>query len=171
MNAHGSLSRINPVVEWDGTADRVALHPPYILLFNPRFIEVRHINTGRLVQIIAGNDIRCTWDGQGVNLSPAIVTSCAIDDNISQEPRVHAVMKGMMDPRFRRDERPSRAAYQHVFQLVLTRPFRLLYRNASPPPGAQFQPSSSPSGSALSRAAEGEEEQEEQPVQMEKVGN
>lgn len=78
-------------VEWEGKADRVASHPPHILLFDPRFIEVRHVRTGRLVQIIPGKDMRCIWDGRGAILSQLIHKS-ASDDVVSERPRVHGVM-------------------------------------------------------------------------------
>jgi hypothetical protein len=35
-----------------------ALHYPYILAFEPTFVEIRHIETGLLVQIIKGNNIQ-----------------------------------------------------------------------------------------------------------------
>lgn len=38
-----------------------ALHYPYILAFEPTFVEVRHVETGHLVQIIPGNHIRCLF--------------------------------------------------------------------------------------------------------------
>ncbi|KAF9646331.1 hypothetical protein BDM02DRAFT_3065113, partial [Thelephora ganbajun] len=52
-------------VEWEGAAERVAWHPPYTLPFDSRFIEIRHVETGRLVQIVSGNDMRWIWDGWG----------------------------------------------------------------------------------------------------------
>jgi len=70
VDRHGRPSR-EGIVEWEGTAEQVALHPPYILLFNSRFIEVRHLKSGRLVYIIPGDNIRCIWDGRGVNLKPS----------------------------------------------------------------------------------------------------
>lgn len=38
-----------------------ALHYPFILAFEPTFIEVRHVDSGNLVQIITGNNIRCLF--------------------------------------------------------------------------------------------------------------
>jgi hypothetical protein len=37
------------------------LHYPYVLAFEPSFVEVRHVETGNLVQIITGNNIRCLF--------------------------------------------------------------------------------------------------------------
>lgn len=45
-------------------ADRglfAALHYPYVLAFEPNFVEVRHVDTGNLVQIITGANIRCLF--------------------------------------------------------------------------------------------------------------
>ncbi|KAH9959699.1 hypothetical protein BGW80DRAFT_1131259, partial [Lactifluus volemus] len=57
--------RTKGTIEWEGTAEHVARHPPYILIFDSRFIEVRHVENGRLCQIIPGHDLRCIWDGRG----------------------------------------------------------------------------------------------------------
>jgi hypothetical protein len=38
-----------------------------VLLFSPEFIEVRHIQTGRLVQVVSGTDIRMMSPGRGGN--------------------------------------------------------------------------------------------------------
>jgi hypothetical protein len=50
-------------VEWEGVAERVSYHHPYILLFSRGFVEVRHAASGHLEQIIRGNGIRCVWEG------------------------------------------------------------------------------------------------------------
>ncbi|KAF8546110.1 hypothetical protein OG21DRAFT_1427914, partial [Imleria badia] len=84
-------------------ADRVALHAPYILPFDPRFIEVRHVDTGRLAQIIPGVDVRCVWDGRGVDSSPAVIIAKGSDDNMSQEPKIRAVMNSRSRWTMRRD--------------------------------------------------------------------
>ena len=78
-------------IEWEGTAERVAWHPPYILLFDRRFIEIRHVETGRLVQIISGNGIRCIWDGRVANNSQAI-SQGLWGEIILRESRIHGVM-------------------------------------------------------------------------------
>ncbi|KAJ3915019.1 CNH domain-containing protein [Lentinula edodes] len=127
VNKHGDPSRHTGSIEWEGTAERVALHPPYILLFDTRFIEVRHVQTGRLAQIIPGHDVRCLWDGRGVNI-PAPQTPSGpndSDEHIVQEARVHAVMNAA-DASVRNGYgggMKSRAVAQHVFELIPTIPF------------------------------------------------
>ncbi|KAF9454366.1 Dbl homology domain-containing protein [Macrolepiota fuliginosa MF-IS2] len=144
VTKHGDPSRNNSTVEWEGTAERVALHAPYILLFDPRFIEVRHVETGRLAQIISGTDVRCVWDGRDVDSTPAAIFTESPDENISQEPRVHAVMNCTPELQFQQSGRPSRGTYQHVFELIPTIPLYLPDPISSPPAAAHFQPSFSP---------------------------
>lgn len=125
-------------IEWEGTAEHVALHPPYILLFDTRFIEVRHLETGRLCQIIPGNDIHCLWDGRGLSTNIVNTGPESWQEGISQEARIHAVMNSPEivsssgitgDPLLRR---PQRAIAQHVFELLPTVPLYLPGSLASP---------------------------------------
>lgn len=39
----------------------LALHYPYVLAFEPTFVEVRHVETGAMTQIIQGNNLRCIF--------------------------------------------------------------------------------------------------------------
>jgi hypothetical protein len=43
------------------SCDLPGLHYPYVLAFEPSFVEVRHVETGNLVQIISGTGIRCLF--------------------------------------------------------------------------------------------------------------
>jgi hypothetical protein len=45
-------------IKWETKATSYAHYDPHVLLFSPQFIEVRHVATGRLEQVIEGNDIR-----------------------------------------------------------------------------------------------------------------
>jgi hypothetical protein len=36
----------------------LALHYPYVLAFEPTFVEIRHVETGSMAQIIQGNNLR-----------------------------------------------------------------------------------------------------------------
>ncbi|KAJ6488805.1 hypothetical protein C8R45DRAFT_792621, partial [Mycena sanguinolenta] len=80
-----------------GTANRVAFHDPYVLLFNTRFIEVRDIKTGQLVQVIPGNDMHCLWDGRGprtraTEMATEVLGVC--QNGAVQEAWVYGVMNG-----------------------------------------------------------------------------
>ncbi|THU79489.1 hypothetical protein K435DRAFT_937938 [Dendrothele bispora CBS 962.96] len=90
------------MLEWDATANSVAFRDPYILLFDTRFIEVRQIQTGRLIQIIPGENFNCLWDGSGVE-TPR-------DKSKSQDVAIHGVMT-VKDP-------VSNVIVQNVFELV-----------------------------------------------------
>lgn len=125
VDKHGNPSRSANTTEWEGTAERVAYHPPYILIFDSRFIEIRHVETGRLAQIIQGNDIRCIWDGRGAGSNIAHTRNQ--DLNTVQEAQVHAVMNvvetssggGTIAPR------PPKVIAQNVVELIPTLPLSL----------------------------------------------
>lgn len=119
VDKHGDPCRSAGTIEWEGTAERVAFHAPYILLFDSRFIEIRHIATGRLAQIIPGNEIRCTWDGRGVSINHNNANADpAGDDGESQEAQVHFVMNStdsVSGPGGR-----AKNIVQHVCELIPT---------------------------------------------------
>ncbi|KAI0794364.1 Dbl domain-containing protein [Fomes fomentarius] len=134
VDRHGDPSRSNGTIEWEGTAEHVAWHPPYVLLFDSRFIEIRHVETGRLAQIIPGNDVRCIWDGRGVTgVPPATpVPEGYGQEGISQEPRVHGVMNATDTSAAVPNSRSLRPVAQHVFELIPTIPLYLPGSLASP---------------------------------------
>lgn len=63
VNKHGDISR-SCVMEFVGRPRSAALYGPYILLFDPDFVEVRNAQNGRLRQVIAGRDVKCLDDGE-----------------------------------------------------------------------------------------------------------
>ena len=145
VDRHGDPSRSVQTIEWEGTAERVACHPPYVLLFDSRFIEVRDIATGRLCQIIPGNDMRCIWDGRGTTSNPpATPGPDGWQEGVSQEPRVHGVMNSV-DPAPSSGARgASRPVAQHVFELIPTIPLYLPGSLSSPSQSTYFAQSNSP---------------------------
>ncbi|EIN06223.1 Dbl domain-containing protein [Punctularia strigosozonata HHB-11173 SS5] len=142
VDRHGDPSRKVFTVEWEGTAEKAAWHPPYIMLFDSRFIEIRHVENGRLVQIIPGNDVRCIWDGRGANILPATTPGPeGWQDGADQDARVHAVMNApdtVMTPG------RTRATAQHVFELLPTVPLYLPGSLNSPSQTNYFPNSQSP---------------------------
>ncbi|EPS37797.1 hypothetical protein H072_8459 [Dactylellina haptotyla CBS 200.50] len=64
VNKHGDVSR-SVIMEFVGKAKTAAHYPPYVLLFDQDFVEIRNADNGRLRQVIAGRDARCLDDGQG----------------------------------------------------------------------------------------------------------
>ncbi|EPB91562.1 hypothetical protein HMPREF1544_01484 [Mucor circinelloides 1006PhL] len=64
-NRNGSLVQRGPqklplLCEWEGNPDNIVFQYPYVVAFDHQFIEVRHVDTGDLVQIIPGDQIRLT---------------------------------------------------------------------------------------------------------------
>ncbi|KAI8340675.1 hypothetical protein BC941DRAFT_417893 [Chlamydoabsidia padenii] len=61
----GKGNRLYPnfLVEWEGNPEAFAYQYPYVIAFSPSFIEIRHIITGELEQIIRGSHIKCLNNG------------------------------------------------------------------------------------------------------------
>ncbi|KAI8605082.1 CNH domain-containing protein [Dissophora ornata] len=57
----GRRARNGWIIHWEGVPTFCALSLPYVIAFDPSFIEIRHVETGDLVQIIPGNNIRCLY--------------------------------------------------------------------------------------------------------------
>lgn len=138
VDKHGDPCRSLGTIEWEGTAERVAFHAPYILLFDSRFIEIRHIATGRLAQIIPGNEIRCTWDGRGVSVTANTPPIDSQHDNVVQEAQVHFVMNStdsVTGPGGMR----TRNIVQHVCELIPTVALFPTTQPSTAPPLPQVQ--------------------------------
>ncbi|KAF8892159.1 Dbl-like domain-containing protein [Infundibulicybe gibba] len=143
VDKRGDPSRSAGTIEWEGTAERVALHSPYILLFDSRFIEIRHVKTGRLSQIIPGNDVRCLWDGRGLDSQMPNTPGSGGDEHMVQEARIHGVMNAA-EPMPQPGGRAARVVAQHVFELIPTIPLYLPGSLASPSTATYFPQSFSP---------------------------
>jgi hypothetical protein len=128
VNGHGNRSRTasGSTVEWEGTAKRAAHHHPYVLLFDSRFIEIRNAETGRLAQIVPGNDIRCIWDGRDVRM-PSTPTAgqdgSGADSGVDHKARVHVIMNAPEQPSLDgRRVAGSAVESQQVVELIPTIP-------------------------------------------------
>ncbi|KAI8636628.1 CNH domain-containing protein [Parasitella parasitica] len=60
VDQRGRFIRSSARIDWEGAPDSFALSYPYVLAFEPDFIEIRNVHTGELEQIIRGKNIRCT---------------------------------------------------------------------------------------------------------------
>jgi hypothetical protein len=58
VNRNGQRARSDWRIEWEGTPQAFAINYPYILAFDPRFIEVRHMETRELIHVIMGKNVR-----------------------------------------------------------------------------------------------------------------
>lgn len=53
------------VCDWEGTPTHIVYEHPYIIAIDPFFVEVRHVETGALVQVISGENIRLAYYNGG----------------------------------------------------------------------------------------------------------
>ncbi|WVQ82680.1 hypothetical protein IAT38_004812 [Cryptococcus sp. DSM 104549] len=142
INRHGEPNRDCRAIEWEGRPDSVAFHPPYLLLISAPFIEIRHIDTARLLHIYTGSDIRLTWDGSGGQKHPVSVNPDKHgygQETGIQEPQIHICQR---DP----DQKPAGRGAQPIGQVVyelcptlllnnpLMNPFNTHDSNYLPPP-------------------------------------
>lgn len=58
VNRNGWRSKSNWMVQWEGLPLGFALSYPFIIGFDPSFVEIRHLDTGELVRVIRGENIR-----------------------------------------------------------------------------------------------------------------
>ncbi|KAL4895464.1 Rho guanyl nucleotide exchange factor [Aspergillus ambiguus] len=58
VNRNGWRARPDWRISWEGNPNAFALSYPYILAFEPNFIEIRHIETAELIHIMTGKNIR-----------------------------------------------------------------------------------------------------------------
>ncbi|WFD01264.1 RHO1 GDP-GTP exchange protein 2 [Malassezia yamatoensis] len=68
VNKNGWRSKGNWLIQWEGNPTSFAFHHPYILAFEPNFVEVRHVDTGVLHQVITGQNLHCLF-ADAVNFS------------------------------------------------------------------------------------------------------
>src|SRR5713101_3341909 len=108
---------------------------PYLRLAFHRGFEVRHVESGRLCQIIPGTDLRCIWDGRGATLPPvAPGPNGTWEEAPSQEARVHGVMRADDTSEGRSSSGAARGVVQHIFELIPTVPLFLPEKLSSPTP-------------------------------------
>ncbi|KAL8738707.1 MAG: hypothetical protein Q9181_000529 [Wetmoreana brouardii] len=58
VNRNGWRARPDWIINWEGRPTNFALSHPYLLAFEPSFIEIRHLETAALVYIITAKNIR-----------------------------------------------------------------------------------------------------------------
>ncbi|CAG8665312.1 13719_t:CDS:10 [Dentiscutata erythropus] len=68
INKEGWRSRDKMLITWEGSPTSFAYHYPYVLAFEPSFIEIRHVETGLLEQIIAGHNVRYLYSDSRGNI-------------------------------------------------------------------------------------------------------
>lgn len=63
IDKHGAPTRQCGYIKWETKVVSYAHRNGHVLLFSPEFIEIRNSTTGRIVQIIEGQDIRLLYAG------------------------------------------------------------------------------------------------------------
>lgn len=58
VNRNGWRARPEWMISWEGTPTNFAIFNPFILAFEPHFIEIRHMDNGVLMNIITAKNIR-----------------------------------------------------------------------------------------------------------------
>jgi hypothetical protein len=62
-------------ISWDivdlNNASYVAFQYPYVLAFEPTFVEIRNVETGSMSQVIQGNNLRCLYTDAPTSLQQA----------------------------------------------------------------------------------------------------
>jgi RHO1 GDP-GTP exchange protein 1/2 len=58
VNRNGWRARQDWKIQWEGTPQAFAVNYPYILAFEPNFIEFRHYETSELIHIMTGKNLR-----------------------------------------------------------------------------------------------------------------
>ncbi|TFK47790.1 hypothetical protein OE88DRAFT_1705430 [Heliocybe sulcata] len=80
ITRHGEPGRKAGFLRWETRATSYIHRDDHILLFSTRFIEVRNIHNGRLVQVIEGRDIRLLHSGYRSTDSIVVVMKGDKDD-------------------------------------------------------------------------------------------
>lgn len=73
----------------------LALQFPYVLAFEPTFVEVRHVESGNMVQIIQGNNLRCLF----AEAPPSTTHSASASITHTQAYHHQQNAYAMVDPR------------------------------------------------------------------------
>ena len=59
VDKSGRRARSDYLVQWEGEPSAFSLDYPYVIAYNSSFVEIRHVETGGLVQIIPTIGLRC----------------------------------------------------------------------------------------------------------------
>lgn len=72
------------MVRWEAKAYGFAQRSEHVLLFSSDFVEIRHTPTGRLVQVISGQDIRLLSTGALENTPVLMARTGRKEDELGQ---------------------------------------------------------------------------------------
>lgn len=85
-------------IPWECRATAYAHRGPHLLLFSPKFIEIRTIDSGKLVQVIEAGDVRLLHSGlTEEDMLVAAMTSKVDDENGLSEKVLELVQTSAID--------------------------------------------------------------------------
>ncbi|KAG0267171.1 RHO1 GDP-GTP exchange protein 2, partial [Mortierella polycephala] len=91
MTKKGQLAK-KDLIEWEGRPESFAMAYPYILAFENGLIEIRHIETGALEQIILGNNIRRLYSNVDLN-GNTVIQLLRADPNNGENRQIVKLVK------------------------------------------------------------------------------
>ncbi|KAG0796350.1 hypothetical protein G6F16_002584 [Rhizopus arrhizus] len=62
-------------IQFESTVHQLAIHPPYLIAFSSLLIEIKHIETGQLMQAIVGQHIDCIHTSQPILFTMSTATN------------------------------------------------------------------------------------------------
>ncbi|KAI8636087.1 CNH domain-containing protein [Parasitella parasitica] len=87
IDKKGRRIRSDWIINWEGHPTAFVFRYPYVLAFDSNFIEIRHVNTGDLTQIITGHNIRC------LRLEPADTIYFVMEDRRTGNEMIFSLEK------------------------------------------------------------------------------
>ncbi|KAJ8072495.1 hypothetical protein PM082_016054 [Marasmius tenuissimus] len=81
ITKHGTPTRQSGFIKWETIASSYAHHGDHILLFSTQFIEIRQVVSGRLVQVVEGQDIRFMYSSPRLDLNESILVAMRGEKN------------------------------------------------------------------------------------------
>ena len=84
VNRNGWRARPDWQIAWEGQPTAFAFSYPYLLAFEPSFIEIRNVETGGLVHIVTGKNIRLLHESTREVIEFPLLLSTADDTDDDQ---------------------------------------------------------------------------------------
>lgn len=75
ITRHGAPTRNSGFIKWEITATSFAPMNSKVLLLCPSFIEIRDIQSSKLLQVIEGRDIRLLWSPENLGLDEPLLVA------------------------------------------------------------------------------------------------
>ncbi|CAE6403655.1 unnamed protein product [Rhizoctonia solani] len=99
VNKSGWRSKKDVVIYWEGNPTGFALYYPYVMAFDPMFIEIRNVEDGTLVQVIRGNNLRLLFaDTQPSVMNSNMSSASSIRSSSSSIPPQYQSQFGYTHP-------------------------------------------------------------------------